>query len=284
MTEQVRVPAGVNPALLAQAPAQPEAAPTPAPTAPVVPEASPAPAAPAAAPQFTPEQLAAAAAFLQSQQAQPAQPAQPAEPVAPAQPSLKDVQIEDPALAAQAQLFTTFAPEVDIDRALGLAVERGDPSLIDVKYLQEVAPDKAAALATAAKTIVGEVQRIAALGTKLAHEAAGSEANWDAAAAVFKQGASKYEQDFVADLLKSTDPAKLKAAAERVVEFAKAKGAQVTPAVTLQPGSAATVGGEALSAAEFRAALSKLDPMSADFAAQEAELLNRRKLGRQLGR
>jgi hypothetical protein len=275
--EQVRVPAGVNPAALSQAPAQPEQAPIPAPTAPAVPEA-----APAAAPQFTPEQLAAAAAFLQSQQAQPAQPAAPVAPEAA--PSLKDVQIDDPALAAQAQLFTTFAPEVDIDRALGLAVERGDPSLIDVKYLQEVAPNKAAQLATVAKTIVSEVQRVAALGTKLAHEAAGSEANWDAAAALFKQSASEYERDFVADLLKSTDPAKLKAAAERVVEFAKAKGAQVTPAVTLQPGSAATVGGEALSAAEFRAALSKLDPMSADFAAQEAELLNRRKLGRQLGR
>lgn len=279
--EQVRVPAGVNPAALSQAPAQPEQAPIPVPAAPVVPEAAPAPVAPAAAPQFTPEQLAAAA-FLQSQQAQPVQPAAPVAPEAA--PSLKDVQIEDPALAAQAQLFTTFAPEVDIDRALGLAVERGDPSLIDVKYLQEVAPDKAAQLATVAKTIVGEVQRVAALGTKLAHEAAGSEANWDAAAALFKQSASEYERDFVASLLKSTDPAKLKAAAERVVEFAKAKGAQVTPAVTLQPGSAATVGGEALSAAEFRAALSKLDPMSADFAAQEAELLNRRKLGRQLGR
>ncbi len=279
--EQVRVPAGVNPAALSQAPAQPEQAPIPAPAAPAVPEAAPAPAAPAAAPQFTPEQLAAAAAFLQSQQAQPVQPAAPAPEAAP---SLKEVQIDDPALAAQAQLFTTFAPEVDIDRALGLAVERGDPSLIDVKYLQEVAPNKAAQLATVAKTIVSEVQRVAQLGTKLAHEAAGSEANWDAAAALFKQSASEYERDFVATLLKSTDPAKLKAAAERVVEFAKAKGAQVTPAVTLQPGSAATVGGEALSAAEFRAALSKLDPMSADFAAKEAELLNRRKLGRQLGR
>lgn len=283
--QQVRVPPGVNPAALSQAPAQEPAQVPTAPQAPQAPEPAPqAPAAAPQAPQFTPEQLAAAAAFLASQQAPATEPEQPQTQQPPAVPEpLAFTGLGDPVLEAQANVFAQSVPGLDVDRVVGLAIERGDPSLIDVKYLQEIAPDKAANLATMAKGIVQTVQSIAERADRIAFEAAGSKENWEAAVALFNSKASDTERKFVNFLLKSADEGNFKQAAAAVVDLAKRSGALKQPAQLLTPGNPAGLASQGLSDADFRKEMAKLDPFSPNFATVLNDLQQRRLLGRQAG-
>lgn len=287
MVEQVRVTGGVPPMPAGGYERQNRDQPPPASEQTPGFVAPPAPApAPAEVPaQFSPEQLAAAAAYLQAQQAQPAPaPAQPpASPVPAATLNLNEVQIDDPTLAAKARLFRGVAPDVDVDRAIGLAISRGDASLIDEKYLKEVAGDKAADLLVLAKDILSTVEANAVAGTQAAYAAAGGEAQWNTAAAVFSQKAPQHLKDYAESLLQSSSVEKMRTLAAVVVDFAKQQGAVTQPAQLFQTGAPAGVTANGIGSEAFKDELRKLNVNSPDFAQKRNALIERRAIGKAAG-
>lgn len=289
-------------AAAAQAPAAPAAAPSaPAADATVVPPA--APTAPAAA---STDMVAMLKEALESAKATAPAPQLPQVPVDPkaapaaeaAAPTglnaLTEDDISDPQVRSLGGLLRSVAPGVDIDRVLGKAIDKGDPSLVDTAYLQEAFPQQAAQLKDLAERIVVAAEAEVKSTVAAIHQQSGGEAAWNAAAAAFNQHAAKEIKAVVADLLNSPNHTKVKQGASFILEFAKQGGHISTPAqlLTGAPSAGQAPTDPALAPLNERSfkqelikmrANSALDPYSPEYKEARNILMYRRHLGKQRG-
>ena len=306
---QIAIPAGVNPAAAIPADAVVHERSAPGvPAGPTVPPVAPsneqkpgfvpAPAGVVPPAGADADEFAAFKAWQAAQQGKvtPPAPAAPApKPAAPANADFAmgaDAALEatkqaaqaDTYLAATFSMFEMVAPEVDLARAVGNAIDRGDPSLIDVKYLTEKGGDKAAKLIEVAKGLVAHTTETVARLTTEIHTKAGGEANWNAAVAVFNQQAPKYLREFVAQSIDSANPSRITSAVESMLDFVKNSGALPRPPEGhVRAGGGAPNAALGLSKADYQAERMKLDRRARDFPEKERELTARRALGKSMG-
>ena len=249
---------------------------------------APAPdATPAAAPAPAGLDAAIAAMTAAIQSITPATPAAPAatEPAVESTLDGYDVNsIDDPIIKSMATVMQTVGKGVDMDRAIGKAIEDGRTDLIDVAYLREVGGANAQDLITIATGLVNAVAAKSASVSNEVHALAGGQANWDAGVAVFNQAAPSELRLVVAQMLDSGKEQLIKAGAKMVVEFSKNSGKLPNVNPLLQSGASAPAAAQALDKVAFQTELRKLDPNSRDFQSQREQLFARRQLGRQLGK
>jgi hypothetical protein len=241
---------------------------------PQVPAAAPvaAPAPVAAAPAVDPTIAALLAALSGPQAAAPAAPATAAY-VAPAN--------GDPVVSSLSSILAGAG--VDISRAVAKAMEYGDVSLIDKAYIASVGGANAAHLTQLAASLVEHTGREGEAAVASAHTLAGGQANWNSAAALFRQNAPAHLQTICTNMLDSGIRAQSDAAAKMVVEFAKGNGGLVQNAGLIT--GQATPGAEAaLSKDQFQAELAKLNRNERGYEQRRGELFGRRAMGKQLGR
>lgn len=191
--------------------------------------------------------------------------------------------IENPTIRAMATVLQTAGKELDLDRVLGKALVHGDPTLVDVAYLAEKGGAQAAQLTQIAKGIVEAVNAESERITSEVYSMAGGEAQWSAAAAAFNQSAPQELRAVVAQMLNSASPQQIKAGAKLVTEFGKRSGMLPQQGAALLQTAAGAMNAQALSAAEFKMELAKLNPNSANFIQEREALFARRQLGRRTG-
>lgn len=190
----------------------------------------------------------------------------------------------DPVLASQVNLLRAAVPEMDIQRAVGNALIYGDPNLVDLAYIKEVAGAKAEDATALAKAFVESCVVAAERAVANVIDTAGGKANWQAATAAFNKLAPAHMKTVVKTLMNSGDPESIKHATSTVVEFAKQSGAMPQPGALVKSGAAAPATSSALSKEEFQAELRKLNPTSRNFNEARNELFQRRQLGKKLGK
>ena len=252
---------------------------------PQVPAGQPAPVAqPAAAaqPSSLDASVAALLAALQAQNA-PATATVSTEAVPGKLNGLDVAGIEDPILRSMATVMQTVGAGLDMDRALGLAIERGDTGLIDKAYLREKGGANAEQLITIAEGIVQAVEAQSASITKEIHSLTGGEPGWQTAVAAFNKAASPELRSVVKLMLDSEKKSQIMAGSKLVVEFAKQSGFVPTVNSLVQNGGAAASSAQALSKEAFQTALRTLDPNSRQYQSQRSDLFARRQQGKQLG-
>lgn len=251
--------------------------------------ATPTVAAPAAKPAEGSLDASVAALLAALQAQQPAPPAPPATPSVPAGSVAGKLNgfdvatLEDPILRSMATVMQTVGKDLDMDRALGLAIERGDTGLIDKAYLREKGGANAEQLITIAEGIVQAVEQQATAVTKEVHTLAGGEAGWNVAVAAFNKSASPEMRSVVKLMLDSEKKSQITAGAKLVVEFAKQSGFVPTVNALVQNGGSAASSAQALSKEGFQEALRTLNPNSRQYQNQRSELFARRQQGKQLG-
>lgn len=229
---------------------------------------------PAAQPAADPTLLALLAALKQPASAAPASAVSPA-------PQPQATQGGDGITSGLTSILAGSG--LDVNRAIGKALEFGDASLIDEAYIKEAGGANAAYVAQVAKGLVEHaVREEQALATSV-YSQAGGEANWRAALGAFEASAPGHLQTIVKALYDSKDRGNIDAATKTILDFAKQAGATITPAGIFQGGAA---GGsvQALDKAGFQAELNKLDKNARGYEQARAELFVRRHAGKQLGR
>lgn len=172
---------------------------------------------------------------------------------------------------------------LDVNRAIGKALEFGDASLIDEAYIKEAGGANAAYVAQVAKGLVEHAVREETALTQSVYAQSGGEANWRAALGAFEASAPGHLQTIVKALYDSKDHSNIDAATKTILDYAKQAGATITPAGIFAGGAA---GGsvQALDKAGFQAELLKLDKNARGYEQARAELFVRRHAGKQLGR
>lgn len=193
---------------------------------------------------------------------------------------ISEMSENDPLANSMLSVLGAAAPGLDIDRLLSKALTQNDVGLIDVAYLQEKYPQNAQQLLTIARGLVEHAKTQGERRQNAIFQTAGGKEQWAAAAAAFKQSAPAALKQIAQVLFEQGNDT---AGAQLVLGFAQQAGAVVQPGQFLQGGGAAPAG-QALSKAEFQAALQKLNPNAEGFEQKRAELFQRRQLGKQLGR
>lgn len=193
-------------------------------------------------------------------------------------------QLGDPILQSMATVLQTVGKGIDLNRAIGNAIEHGDASLVDSAYLVEAGGDNAQQLITIAKGLVQAIEAKAAQVTTQVHTMAGGEAQWGACSAAFNTSAPAELKLVVKQMLDSNKPDLITAGAKIVVEFGKTSGHIPSPAPSVYNGAAGVPAAMALDKFEFQAELRKLDTSDRQFEAKRNELFARRQLGKQLGK
>lgn len=172
--------------------------------------------------------------------------------------------------------------KVDLQRAFGKAVDKGDMSLIDEAYLQEKLGNDAQYVLQQAQALFSYSQEKVMASVNAMYASVG-DGNADTgkqlleqAAKYFNSAASQPDRAEISLLLNSGDKHLMAKAAKRVVEFARSKGAVVQPGNTnvYSPNSE-----RGLSAEEYRKAIA--NPKLSD--AEYAKLRQQRVLGKKQG-
>lgn len=302
----VAVPTGIDPsravpsdAVVYQrsgaAPGTPPAPAAPAEIFPGIPDPS-APKTPPAAqdPQY--------AEFLQWKAAQAAEPRAPAAPAEPAKPVEKPaVKVDavgatesvdaartaahsDPYLGATFSLFEVSAPDVDLTRAIGNAIDRSDASLIDRAYIREKGGAHAEKLIKAAEGLVDHIDRQVASVTTAIYGEAGGEQQFNLAVAAFNKHAPAYLRESVANGLNSYNRDKVLDATKGMLQFVKDGGYLVTnPQGHVRAGGGSPDSALAMTKAQYQEARRQLNMNDRNYAEKERELTARRQLGRNMG-
>lgn len=193
--------------------------------------------------------------------------------------------LDDPQLRTLGELLITSAPNLDIERALGKAIEYMDANLIDYHYIKEAGGEKAKALAGLAQQIVNAARVQSEATVNAIYQGAGGQENWQAAVALFNKNAPLHLRQVAADLLDSKNFGKVKSGAQFVMEYAKQQGG-LTEQPQYQNASAGRGdAAQALSKAQFQQELQQLVPehQNPNYHEQRSALYARRKLGQQLG-
>lgn len=256
-----------------------------APVVPVAPAVAPAaaPAAPAA--PGTPD-LSAAIAALTAALAKPAV-VEPAEPEGTQFGDLNEYDINsisDPIIRSMATVLQTTGKGVDLNRAIGLAIDRGDPGLVDVAYLKEAGGAQSEQLITIARGIVNAIEAKANEVTSGIHSLAGGEPQWNASAAAFNTAAPNELKLVAKQMLDSNNPELINAAAKIIVEFGKSSGTVPRTAPSVSSGAASLPAAMALDKIDFQTELRKLDKNDRKYQEKHDELFARRQLGKRMGK
>lgn len=236
------------------------------------------------------------AAQVPAQPSFPAVPPIPASAVPPAvpvnvpavQPGPQNVTLpndggNDPVIKSLTSVFLTVGAGIDLNRAIGNAIQLGNPALIDTAYITEKGGANAEQLKTIAQALVDRVQYQSQAAVSAAHSAAGGEAQWAAAATAFNQSAPAHLKTVVSQMLESGDPGIVNSAAQMVVQFSQQGGLVPVKANLLGAGAGANAA-QALGKAEFQSALFKLNTNSPTYMQDRDALFQRRQLGKQLGK
>ena len=175
-------------------------------------------------------------------------------------------------------------PKLDIDRAVGKAIETGDARFIDEAYLREKTGDKFSQVLKIAQAAVERVTERSTSIQNSVFDTVGGKANWDTAVAGFNKEAPQALREAVATMLDSTKAEYIKAAAEMVREFAASRGMlKTTTAPGGRPTFSSAPGGNGLSKEAFRAELAKIDLRARDYPQKLEELRQQRAVGARLG-
>lgn len=222
--------------------------------------------------------LVALLAALTKQQA----PAQP-QPVAPATPATAPAAPVngDPLVASLSAVLSSAG--IDVQRAVGKAIEYGDPSLIDVHYLTEKGGANAALVKSAAESIVQAAVAAEAAMEQNVYSKFGGESNWDASLQYFAKTANPAVRDYAVGMLKSQNPALVEQASNLILDHVKAQGALLQPAGLVQTGAAGAFGDAPLGKDEFKSELQKLNPQDRGYEEARGKLFARRQAGKKLG-
>lgn len=216
---------------------------------------------------------------------------QPQVPVqAPVAPSTDgpDLQFTDPtsqALASSIQMLASDS-KVDLLQAFGPAWEAKNPAFINMQYLQQVAPERAAVLAQQFTALVQyEDARVGQVVNQV-HTMAGGAEQWQAAVTAFKQTAPAEVQAVLASMVDSGNPAQVQYAVQQILQTARQSGSVPFVQQPFLQGNQATGAGamtkEAFAKAEQ--ALSKQYPVgSPQYNSQYEALVQQRAQARALG-
>lgn len=210
----------------------------------------------------------------------------PPAPVAPVDGP--DLQFTDPtsqALASSIQMLANDS-KVDLMQAFGPAWEAKNPAFINMQYLQQVAPERAAVLAQQFTALVQyEDARVGQVVNQV-HTMAGGAEQWQAAVTVFKQTAPAEVQAVLASMVDSGNPAQVQYAVQQILQTARQSGSVPFVQQPFLQGNQATGTGamtkEAFAKAEQ--ALSKQYPVgSPQYNSQYDALVQQRAQARALG-
>lgn len=190
----------------------------------------------------------------------------------------------DPIIQLTFDNMNTLAPNLSLVRALGNAIDRADPSLIDRAYLREVGGDKADQLIRLAEGMVKHVDTQVTNMQSEIHAKAGGQAQWDASAASFNKSAPAYLKQYVKEALNSADPAKIRQGVDNVLEFVRASGnLPVAPQGHVRAGGGVPDASLGLSKQGYQEARQKLDRNDRGYNDQARELDARRQIGKKMG-
>lgn len=186
-------------------------------------------------------------------------------------------------VAVNSFMRSTGASDADIERACKNALAYGDPALIDKAFLAERFKDRADDAIALAEAVIEQAAVEKERTVNAVYELAGSKESWDSALAAYKQHAPAGLQKALGIMFNSGDAASVKEAAGLVLEFAKGSGVlTVTGQRQVAGGGAAA--SEGLSASEFQAAMSKLNPNARSYHQDYERLMGMRRIGKQLGK
>lgn len=199
---------------------------------------------------------------------------------------LKPGDIDDPQVRALGELLIGSVPNLDLNRAIGKAIEYGDPGLVDAAYLKDIGGDKAAALLNVAQQIVMAVDAKSKATIQQVYTDAGGQAQWEAAVALFNKNAPKHIKEVAQELLNSSQFSKIQTGAKFVTEYAKQQGGLSSTPDFLTPSGYQGDSSQALDKSSFQQELRKLAPehQNPNYVQERNELFRRRQLGKNLGR
>jgi len=180
-------------------------------------------------------------------------------------------------------MLTSSTAGLDINRALGNALTHGNAALIDKAYIIEKGGAQAAHLIAIAEGIVARVEAQAAEGAQAVYAVAGGEQQWNVAAAAFDKGAQPHVKQVVKQMLDSGNAESAKAAAQMVLDHAKASGLIPVAPGLVHAGAGGAGGASGLDKIGFQAELRKLNANAPGFEQARADLFQRRTLGKSLG-
>lgn len=190
----------------------------------------------------------------------------------------------DPIIALTFENMSTLAPNLNLVRALGTAIDRADASLIDRAYLREVGGDKADRLIKLAEGMVQHVDTQVTNMQSEIHAKAGGQAQWDANAASFNTSAPAYLKSYVKEALNSADASKIRQGVDAVLEFVKASGNLPRPPQGhVRAGGGVPDGTLGLSKQAYQEARLKLNKFDRGYNDQARELDARRQIGKKMG-
>lgn len=160
----------------------------------------------------------------------------------PTAPNLNDLDLEslgDEFISAQVGLLKSYHPNLDLDKALGKALEFGDKGLIDVYYIQQQAGDQAAQVVRHLESLYDHAEnRTAELANEIVGLAGGQE-QWQTAVNAFNTKAGAGTKRIVRELLSSYNQRDYLEAAQVILNFANTQGAVNTPANLVTPDTSA---------------------------------------------
>ena len=181
----------------------------------------------------------------------------------------------------------TGATQQDIERATKSAVSYGDPALVDEAFLRERFGANADVAIKLAKEAVQDSvsQSQAAIAT--VHAAAGGQANWDSAVAVFNEKAAPTLKSAVKLMMNSGD---VKGGTELLLGYVKDSGLLPNVNPLLTTGGTNLGVSTGLGAGDFKTKMADLSKRAGNrsletgpFAAEYNQLLAGRQAGRKLG-
>lgn len=195
-----------------------------------------------------------------------------------------EVKDADPVVAAMLDSLGLAAPDLDLERAFGKALQFGDARLVDESYIKEAVPKGSAKIAAIAKQIVETVNQRADQIQNQVYALVGGEKQWGAAVDVFNKNAPPAIKKVVADMLDSRSPDQIMAGAQLVQQFSSQSGlaAQVQPS-PFQGAVPTAVANRGMSYNEFKDSVVKLDKHTPGYEQKLIELMQARALGRQAG-
>lgn len=214
------------------------------------------------------------------------------EDTSPATPPAQDLNtldveaLGDEFITAQVSLLKSYLPDIDLNKALGQALEFGDKGMINAFYINEIAGDNAPAVIKHLESLYDNAEsRTEELGREIM-QLAGGEERWKSAVASFNAKASKGVQRIVRELLSSYNQKDYIEAAQVVLNYADGEGAVNQPANLLTPQAPANSGGPApLTRGEYTKAIAEAQSIKDRRERQrvETELATRRAASRRAG-
>lgn len=144
----------------------------------------------------------------------------------------------DEYISAQVSLLKSYLPDLDMNKALGKALEFGDKNLIDGFYIREVAGERAPEVIRHLESLYDNASnRTEELANEIIQLAGGQE-RWQKAVNAFNAKAGAGVQRIVRELLSSYNQKDYIEAAQVVLNYASTDGAVNQPANLVTPQNA----------------------------------------------